>query len=245
MGDRRDATHSWMQWMYRYPQAEYPYQQLRDENAKLGRDQREYELGDTGVLDEDRFFDVMMTYAKASPDDLCITITATNHGPEAAPLDLLPQLWLRNTWAWGRDPRRGSMHQLLPPTLAVGGVEAVEIKHGLLGTYHLAAQGAPVLLFCDNETNQTGLFGSGRNASPYPKDGINRRIVNGEAGAINPFDEGTKVAVWYSFDSVPAGSRSPSSCACVTRRRTSTPSDRVSTPCCGTGRWRPMPSTAR
>jgi hypothetical protein len=198
-------THSWMQWMYRYPQAEYPYTLLREENARRGRDQREYELGDTGVLDEDRFFDVQMTYAKASPDDLCITITATNHGPDAAPLDLLPQLWLRNTWAWGRDPRRGSMHQLLPPTLSVGGVEAVEVRHGLLGTYHLAAQGSPVLLFCDNETNQTGLFGSGRNTTGYPKDGVNRRIVNGEMGAINPFDEGTKVAIWYSFDSIPAG----------------------------------------
>jgi hypothetical protein len=198
-------THSWMQWLYRYPQAEYPYEQLREENAKRGRDQREYELGDTGVLDEDRFFDIQMTYAKAAPDDMCITITATNHGPDAAPLDLLPQLWLRNTWAWGRDSRRGAMHQLLPPTLAVGGVEAVEVQHGLLGTYYLAAQGAPVLLFCDNETNQVGLFGSGQNASAYPKDGINRRIVHGEAGAINPFDEGTKVAVWYSFDSVPAG----------------------------------------
>ncbi len=198
-------THSWMSWMYRYPQAEFPYQQLREENGRRGRDQREFELGDTGVLDDDRFFDVQVDYAKASPDDLCITITATNHGPEAAPLDLLPQLWLRNTWAWGRDLRRGNMHQLLPPTLAVGGVEAVECEHGLLGTYYLSGLGSPVLLFCDNETNVTGLFGSGRNASKYPKDGVNRRIVNGELGAINPFDEGTKVAFWYSFDSIEPG----------------------------------------
>jgi hypothetical protein len=198
-------THSWMQWMYRYPQAEYPYQQLRAENAQRGRDQREYELGDTGVLDENRFFDVQVGYAKASPDDLCITVSATNQGPEAAALDLLPQLWLRNTWAWGRDPRRGSLHQLLPPTLAVGGVEAVECQHGLLGTYYLAAEGSPVLLFCDNETNAVSLFGAERNITPYPKDGINRRIVNAEANAINPFDEGTKVAVWYSFDSIAPG----------------------------------------
>ncbi len=94
-------THSWMQWLYRYPQAEYPYAQLREENAKRSRLEREYELSDTGVLDEDRFFDVQLTYAKASPDDVCITVTATNHGPEAAPLHLLPQVWFRNTWSWG------------------------------------------------------------------------------------------------------------------------------------------------
>jgi hypothetical protein len=198
-------THSWMQWLYRYPQAEYPYRTLREENGRRGRDQREYELADTGIFDGDRFFDVTVTYAKAAPDDVCITVTAVNHGPEAAPLDLLPQLWLRNTWAWGRDPRRGSMHQLLPPTLAVGGVEAVECSHGLLGTYYLAAQGSPVLLFCDNETNAVALFGAERNASRYPKDGINRHIVDGDPAAINPFDEGTKAAVWYSFDAVPAG----------------------------------------
>jgi hypothetical protein len=120
--------------MYRYPHAEYPYELLRRENARRGRDEREYELGDTGVLAEDRFFDIMITYAKAAPDDLCVMITATNHGSDAAPLDLLPQLVLRNTWAWGRDARRGGMYQLLPLTLAVGGVEAVECEHGHLGT---------------------------------------------------------------------------------------------------------------
>ena len=107
-------THSWMHWLYRYPQAEYPYQLLREENARRGRDEREYELADTGVLDDDRFFDVDVTYAKAAPDDLCITISATNHGPDPAPLDLLPQVWLRNTWAWGRDTPEGVDAQLLP-----------------------------------------------------------------------------------------------------------------------------------
>ncbi len=198
-------THSWMRWMYRYPQEAFPYQRLRDENASRGRDQREFELADTGILDGDRFFDVTVTYAKAAPDDLCIEITAVNRGPDPAPLDLLPQLWLRNTWAWGRDPRRGSIHQLLPPALAVGGVEAAQAEHGLLGTYFLAAQGAPVLLFCDNETNAVELFGDARNASRYPKDGIDRRIVHGDASAINPFDEGTKVAVWYAFDAIAPG----------------------------------------
>ncbi len=198
-------THSWMQWMYRYPHAAFPYELLRAENARRGRDEREYELGDTGVLDDNRFFDVLVTYAKAAPDDLCIEVTATNQGPDAAPLHLLPQVWMRNTWAWGRDGRRPSMHQLLPPTFTVNGVEAVEIEHGQLGRYHLAAQGAPVLLFCDNETNARLLFGARKNPSPYPKDGVNRRVVLGDATGINPFDEGTKVAVWYVFDSVPAG----------------------------------------
>jgi hypothetical protein len=198
-------THSWMQWMYRYPQAAFPYAQLRAENAARGRNEREYELGDTGVLDENRFFDVMVTYAKATPEDLCIEIAATNQGPDAAPLHLLPQLWLRNTWAWGRDPRTSSMHQLLPPTMTVGGLEALEVDHGQLGRYFLSAQGTPVLLFCDNETNAVELFGAEKNTSRHPKDGVNRRVVHADDSAINPFDEGTKVAVWYVFDEVPAG----------------------------------------
>ena len=102
-------THSWVQWLYRYPQAEYPYAKLREENARRSRMEREYELADTGVLDEDRFFDVQVSYAKAAPDDICITVTATNHGPDPAPLHLLPQVWFRNTWSWGRDKRQGHL----------------------------------------------------------------------------------------------------------------------------------------
>ena len=198
-------SHSWMQFLYRYPQAPYPYDELREQNAWRGRDQREFELADTGVLAEDRFFDVMVTYAKAGPDDICMTVTATNHGPDPAPLDLLPQLWFRNTWAWGRDSRRGTMNQLLPPTLSIGGVEAVECEHGYLGRYYLAAEGTPVLLFCDNETNAVDLFGAARNASPFPKDGVNRKLLHADDSGINPFDEGTKVAVWYAFDEVAPG----------------------------------------
>ena len=179
-------THSWMQWLYRYPQAEYPYSRLREENMRRGRDQREYELADTGVLDQDRFFDVQVTYAKAGPDDVCITITATNHGPQEAPLDILPQVWLRNTWAWGRDRRRGSLHQMLPPTLTVAGLEAVECDHGFLGRYYLAAEGSPEVLFCDNETNAVRLFGAAANASRYTKDGINDRVVRGDAERRQP-----------------------------------------------------------
>ncbi|MEP6979303.1 MAG: glucosidase [Nakamurella sp.] len=198
-------THSWMQWLYRYPQAEYPYQQLRDENAERGRDDREYELGDTGLLAENRFFDVMMTYAKADAEDVCLRITVTNHGPVAAPIDVLPTVWLRNTWAWGRDGRQGTMHQILPPTLSTGGLEAIEISQGFLGRYVLAAAGSPEVLFCNNETNAVAVFGASSNTSKYTKDGINNRVVNDDLTAVNPALEGTKAAFWYHFDSVPAG----------------------------------------
>ena len=198
-------SHAWMQWMYRYPQAEYPYAQLRAQNAARGRDEREYELSDTGVLAENRFFDVTTTYAKAGPDDLCITISATNHGPDPAPLHLLPQVWFRNTWAWGRDPRGGAISRLQAPTLTVDGLEAVECRHGFLGTYTLAAEGSPDVLFCDNETNAVALFGADRNESRYPKDGIGNRVVHGDRTAVNPAGRGTKAAFWYDLGEVAPG----------------------------------------
>ena len=198
-------THSWMQWRYRYPQAEYPYQLLREENARRGRDEREFELADTGVLDGDRFFDVDVMYAKAAPDDLCITISATNHGPDPAPLDLLPQAWLRNTWAWGRDTRKASMAELRPPELTIGGLAGVHVDHGYLGQYFLAAEGLPAVLFCGNETNAVELFGAAANRTPYTKDGIDRRVVRGDTEAVNPANTGTKVAFHYSFDAVAPG----------------------------------------
>ncbi|QNG38941.1 glucosidase [Geodermatophilaceae bacterium NBWT11] len=198
-------THSWVQWLYRYPQAEYPYAKLREENRKRSRMEREYELSDTGVLDEDRFFDVQVSYAKASPDDVCITVSATNHGPDAAPLHLLPQVWFRNTWSWGGDKRQGHLTQLLAPTLTASGLEAVEAEHGFLGRYVLAAEGDPQVLCCDNETDSVRLFGDRRNASKYPKDGINRRVVHGDKSAINPADSGTKAAFWYQWDAVQPG----------------------------------------
>ncbi|NMD56196.1 MULTISPECIES: MGH1-like glycoside hydrolase domain-containing protein [Tsukamurella] len=196
-------THSWMHWMYRYPQAEYPYQQLRDGNAARDRTQREYELADTGVLADDRFFDVHVRYAKAAPDDICVEIEAVNHGPSPAPLDLLPQLWLRNTWAWGHDERRGEIAHVGAPE--AGGLEAVRVTHQWLGEYHLAAEGSPQVLFCDNETDAVELFGAAANASPYPKDAITKRVVHGDESAVNPEQRGTKAALWYRFASVPAG----------------------------------------
>ncbi len=198
-------THSWMHWMYRYPEAEYPYRELREANAARDRTQREFELADTGILADDRFFDVHVRYAKAAPDDVCIEIEAVNHGPVAAPLDILPTTWLRNTWAWGHDDRRGSIERLVPPDLEVGGLEAVRVTHGMLGEYFLAAEGAPTVLFCDNETDAVDLFGAEKNVTPYPKDGINKRVVDGDTAAVNPLGVGSKVAFWYRFGSIRPG----------------------------------------
>ncbi len=142
---------------------------------------------------------------RPAPDDICIVISATNHGPQAAPLTILPTLWLRNTWAWGRDRRRSTIHQLLPPTLFVGGLEAVECKHGFLGYYYLAAEGSAEVLFCDNETNAVELFGAAKNVTKYTKDGINNRVVRGDVRAINPANSGTKAAFWYDLGEIEPG----------------------------------------
>jgi hypothetical protein len=214
-------THSWMSWLYRYPQAEYPYQQLREENARRTREDREYELADTGVLADNRFFDVTISYAKAAPDDIAIIIEATNHGPDAAPLHLLPQVWFRNTWVWGRDLRRPALRRVDPPELASGNLHVIEARHDYLGTYYLSAEaaaGTSEVLLCENESNLVDLYGSERNPTAYCKDGVNRRVVHGDESAVNrsgstPGNEnvaagggtGTKAAFWYRFDSVAPG----------------------------------------
>jgi hypothetical protein len=192
-------THSYAEWLYRYPQRAYPYDDLVATNAARSRDEAEYELADTGILEENRFFDVQVVHAKASPTDICIQITATNHGPDPAPLDLLPQLWFRNTWRWGRDDRIPSLRQM------PGDQVVIEADHGFLGRYHLVAQGNPEPLFCDNETNAVALFGATTNATPFPKDAVGRAVVHRDASLLNPAMTGTKVALRYHFDAVPAG----------------------------------------
>ncbi|MDP9117966.1 MAG: glucosidase [Actinomycetota bacterium] len=204
-----DATpsHSYQQWLYRYPQAEFPYEQLRAVNAGRTREDREYELSDTGVLADNRFFDVTVTHAKAAPDDIAIVIEATNHGPDAAALHLLPQVWFRNTWAWGRDDRRPSLRRLDPPEVPEG-QHVVECQHDFLGRYYLAVQdltGDLQVLVCDNETNGVALFGQTQNASPYPKDGIATQVIGGDASAVNPDGIGTKAAFWCRLDAVAPG----------------------------------------
>jgi hypothetical protein len=186
-------THSYLGWLYRYPQAEFPYEQLRHVNRARTRDEPEYELADTGVLGDERFFDVETSYAKAGPDDLCIRITVTNHGPEAATLHLLPTVWFRNTWAWGRDDRHPSLHALDDTTVA--------LEHGTVGPMWLTCGGDPTLLFTDNETNSEKLFGS-PNRTPFVKDGINDHVVHG-LPTVNPDREGTKASAWYIRELAP------------------------------------------
>ncbi|OLF09554.1 glucosidase [Actinophytocola xinjiangensis] len=199
-------THSYMKVLYRYPQAEFPYADLRRLAAEAGRDGREPELSDTGVLADNRFFDVTVTYAKAAPDDLCVEVTATNQGPADARLDLLPQLWFRNTWSWGRDARR-------PALIAATdkGWTRVVAEHSLIGRYTLHASGHPTMLVTDNETDEIGLFGRGRNPSRYTKAGIDDHVVRGAADSCQVVEPGaasqpgTKAAAWYHFDAVAPG----------------------------------------
>ncbi|MEV1286208.1 glucosidase [Micromonospora sp. NPDC049679] len=187
-------THSWMRWRYHYPQAEFPYDQLVRVNAERGRDETEYELVDTGVFDDDRYWAVTVDYAKASPTDLCMVITVANRGDEEARLHVLPTLWFRNTWAW-RLPGRDQI-----PTLTGDGDRLVG-QHGDLGQLVLQGDGAPTTLLCDNDSNAERLWGlPGR--TPYPKDGINDHVVAG-ADTVNPDGVGTKGALQYVLD-VPA-----------------------------------------
>ena len=186
-------THSYLRWLYRYPQAAFPYEQLRQGSARRTPEDPEFELADTGVLDGDRFFDVELTYAKAAPDDLCLRITVTNRGPQTAPLHLLPTVWFRNTWAWGRDPRH--------PSLRAADDTTVELEHGTLGRMWLSCGGSPTLLFTDNETNNEHLWGT-PNRTPYVKDGIDDHVVSG-LPTVNPDRVGTKASAWYHRDLEP------------------------------------------
>ena len=178
-------THSWMRWRYLYPQAAYPYQRLLDENRARGRNDPEFELIDTGIFDDDRYWEITADYAKANPDDILIRVSVRNAGPDAAELDLIPTLWFRNTWSWGLgDPT--------PSIRADNARIGLVAEHVELGVMRLTSDGAPETLFCDNETNTERLWGlPGR--SVYPKDGINDHVVRG-AASVNPAGYGTKAA---------------------------------------------------
>ncbi len=157
------------------------------------------------MLDDNRFFDVALTYAKAATDDVVIVIEVTNHGPDPAELHLLPQIWFRNTWSWGRDDRKPTLRRLDPPERVPASLRAVECEHAFLGRYTLSADGAPDVLVCDNETNASALFGVTPNPTRYTKDGINARVIHGDESAVNPEGVGTKAAFWYHFDAIAPG----------------------------------------
>ena len=198
-------THSSMRMLYKYPQAAFPYEELLATSRARSKHDPEYELIDTGVFAEDRYFDVEIEYAKSSTHGMLIRISATNRGPEPAELHLLPTLWFRNTWAWGDDhdgaDRRPSIRRAAPDSGADH--RCMLAEHWSLGSYALVAEGSPALLFTENETNVARLFGTPK-PTPYVKDGINDAVVAGRAEAVNPAETGTKAAAHYRL-SIGAG----------------------------------------
>ena len=193
-------THSYMKALYKYPQRAYPYNDLLETNRHRGKFEPEYELIDTCVFSEDRYFDVTMEYAKVDPHDVLIRVSVTNHGPEAAPIHVLPTLWFRNTWAWGYDDRRPQLTAVKAKQgkATKDAVQLVQIKHHELGESWLACQGTPELLFTENDTNNERLWGV-PNHTTYVKDGINDTIVNSAIGKVNPQGVGTKAAAHYAL----------------------------------------------
>ena len=187
-------THSYMRYLYKYPHAAFPYDRLVEENRRRGRSRPEFELLETGVFDEDRYFDVFVEYAKAAPDDMLIRLHVVNRGPEAAPVHLLPTVWFRNTWAWGLDARL--------PRLRKGdghpNAQVIALRHHYYERRWLVCEGQPELLFTENNTNHQRLFGA-ENLSPYVKDGINDAIVHGRRDAVNPRPVGTKASAHYAL----------------------------------------------
>jgi hypothetical protein len=187
-------THSYMKYLYKYPQRAYPYSDLVDTNRSRSRQAPEYELLDTGVFDDNRYFDIFLEYAKAGPEDILIRIAVHNRGPEAARLQLLPTLWFRNTWSWKEG-------QTKPALRAADG--AIQAAHPELGDWRLACEGVPELLFTENESNAERLWGQ-PSASPWVKDAFHRYLITGEEAAVNPERSGTKAAARYVLE-VPAG----------------------------------------
>ena len=194
-------THSYMKYLYKYPQAAYPYADLVETNRRRSKNEMEYELLDTGVFKDDRYFDVFVEYAKDGPEDILVRITAANRGPEAAELHVLPTLWFRNDWSsWIAESSRAAKKPTLKQTDTAAGTSAVAATHPLLGDFTLWCEGEVPLLFTENETNNERLFPGQPNASPYVKDGINNCVVQGQPGAVNPSKQGTKAAAHYRLN---------------------------------------------
>jgi hypothetical protein len=191
-------THSYMKFLYKYPQAAFPYEQLTEENRRRSRNDPEFELLDTGIFNDNRYFDVLVEYAKAAPEDLLLRIHVVNRGPEPAELTLLPTIWFRNTWSWGLDERRPRMWQGQSPT----GVTMIEFDHEYYGRRRLLCEGRPNVLFTENETNTRRLYGD-LDGAKYVKDGINDYIVQGNKSAVNPSRVGSKASAHYVLTVMP------------------------------------------
>ncbi|BBL68776.1 MGH1-like glycoside hydrolase domain-containing protein [Methanoculleus chikugoensis] len=191
-------SHSYMKYLYRYPQAAFPYNDLVETNRQRTRYDLEYELIDTGIFDGDRYFDVFVEYAKATPEDILVQVTVHNRGPEEASLHVLPTLWFRNTWWQGGGGEKPSLRRAEGPP----GTSVIAAGHPDLGQRYLSCEGAPELLFTENETNTERLFGT-PNATPFVKDGINNYIVEGRADAVNPEGSGTKSSAHYRLTLAP------------------------------------------
>jgi len=185
-------THSYMKYLYKYPQSEFPYARLVEENRNRDKRAPEFELIDTGVFDDNRYFDVFVEYAKADAEDLLINVSVVNRGPEAAELSLLPTIWFRNTWSWGGVQPRPQLRK----GEGVKGASVIELDEAYYGRRRLLCEGRPELLFTENDTNSERLYGAAT-GSPYVKDGINDYIVHGKKEAVNPDKTGTKAAAHY------------------------------------------------
>jgi hypothetical protein len=204
-------THSLMKMLYKYPHEEFPYEKLVSENKKRDKKQSEFELNDTGVFNENRYFDIFIEYAKCDVHDILIKITAFNRGPESAALNIIPQIWFRNTWSWGYDPNK--------PQISLVGNNTFLTDHKDIGKYYLYAKGNPESMFCENETNAGKLFGL-KDATGYFKDGFHDYIVSGAKEALNPEKTGTKAGFNYFF-MIPEGK-----CETVQLRLSATPNER-------------------
>jgi hypothetical protein len=189
-------THSYQKMLYKYPQKAFPYTKLIEESKKRSRHEPEYELIDTGVFDNDEYFDITIEYAKADEQDILIKVTVENRSKEAAPITVLPTIWFRNTWSWGYENYKEK------PTLIGKGNSHIEVDHKLVGHFNLYAEKAKNILFCENETNFETLYGS-PNKTLFTKDGINDYIINKKKKVVNPYAIGTKASVYYE-DSIPA-----------------------------------------
>ncbi len=194
-------THTYMKYLYKYPQAAFPYADLVETNRRRNRNDMEYELLDTGVFQDDRYFDIFVEYAKAGPEDMLVRITAVNRGPEAAELHLLPTLWFRNDWSsWIAESNRSGRKPNLKQVQSSSGRSVVSVTHSVLDEFTLCCEGGAPLLFTENETNHARLFPGQKNESLHVKDGINDCVVQGHQNAVNPEQQGTKVAAHYQMN---------------------------------------------